>query len=52
VTAIDAGKASGASALNVLASPILFGGRASRMERVAAATMIVDLKKHRKSHRD
>jgi putative tryptophan/tyrosine transport system substrate-binding protein len=36
VTCIDAGKASGTSALNVLASPILFGDRQIVMQRVAA----------------
>jgi putative tryptophan/tyrosine transport system substrate-binding protein len=37
--AIDAAKASGATALNVLASPILFVGRRLIMDRVAAMRM-------------
>ena len=35
-SAIDAAKASGAAALNVLSSPLLFGNRQIVMQRVAA----------------
>lgn len=40
--AIDAAKASGAAALNVLASPILYGSRQIIMQRVAALRLLRD----------